>query len=110
MFDNVGELDQKIDFNREVAQGDGMGGQSIQLKLIAPGVWAGLRPLSGKESEQFDKINATSMAYFKTRYRTDIKEDDRITFDGEQYNIRYIPKTSKRKLYTEYYAERGVAL
>jgi SPP1 family predicted phage head-tail adaptor len=104
-----GELDEKIDFKREVKVSDGMGGYEITLADISTNVWCKVRPLSGGESERFDKLNAEELTLFVTRYRTDIEEDDRISWNGEQYNIRHIPRTSRRHLYTQFYAERGVA-
>lgn len=104
-----GELDQKIDFKLEVRVSDGMGGSDISLINIAVNVWCKAKPLSGKETERFDKLNATEFTKFVTRYRTDIKEDDRITWNGEEYNIRHIPRVATRSMYSEFFAERGVA-
>lgn len=105
-----GELDQKIKFTRMILTDDGMGGQDKSECVIASGVWALVRPLSGKEVERFDKLNAEELTLFVTRYRTDIREDDTICYDGDLYNIKRIPKRNKRAMYQEFYAERGVAL
>ena len=104
-----GELDEKIDFFREVRASDGMGGVDITLTEIAGDVWCKVRPLSGKEAERFDKLNADELTLFVTRYRADIIEKDRIDWNGEEYNIRHIPRTSRRAMYSEFFAERGVA-
>ena len=104
-----GELDEKIAFFEEVKVDDGMGGVSITLLEISSGVWCKVRALSGNESSRFDKLNAEELTLFVTRYRTDILEDDRINWNGEEYNIRHIPRTSRREMYSEFYAERGVA-
>lgn len=105
----VGELDEKITFNTEVKVSDGMGGSELSLLAIAESVWCKVRPLSGKESERFDKLNADELTLFVTRYRTDIEENDRISWNGEEYNIRHIPRASRRSMYSEFFAERGVA-
>lgn len=105
-----GELDQKCDFLREVRTSDGMGGVELSTENIQQNVWTKVRPLSGKESERFDKLNAEELTLFVTRYRTDIEEDDRIVWEGVGYNIRHIPRKSTRSMYSEFYAERGVAL
>lgn len=103
-----GELDQKIDFSRIILESDGIGGQTEKVCVIKRGVAAHVRPLSGKEVERFDKLNAEELTLFVVRYRRDIREDDFITYDGEDYNIRRIPKRNKRSMYQEFYAERGV--
>ena len=105
-----GELDQRITIRREKLVDDGMGGQDIQLTNVATCISALSRNLSGKESERYDKLNATSLNIFVIRYRSDLQEDDRIEWDGDSYNIRHIPSNGSRKLYTEIVAERGVAL
>jgi len=104
-----GELDQRIDIKREVLADDVMGGQTERLENIATCLSAKSRNLSGKESERYDKLNATSLNLFVVRYRDDLREDDRILWMGEEYNIRHIPNNGGRKLYTEIIAESGVA-
>lgn len=105
----VGELDQRIDFLIEVDIPDGMGGNTTSTQAHASRVYCKVRPMSGKESERFDKLNATETTLFVTRYRTDITEQHRISWNGEEYNIRHIPRKDTRSMYSEFYAERGVA-
>lgn len=105
-----GELDQRINIKREILTDDGLGGQDIRLENIATCISAHSRNLSGKESERYDKLNATSLNMFVVRYRNDLREDDRIEWEGSSYNIRHIPSNGGRKLYTEIIAETGVAL
>lgn len=105
----VGELDQKINFLREVRERDGIGGSKISTKKIASKVWCKVKNMSGKEISDYDKNTEIEQVKFVTRYRTDIKASDRIEFCGEQYNIISAPKTSKRYLYSEFIAVRGVA-
>jgi len=104
-----GELDQRITIEREILVDDGIGGQEVTLTNIATCISAHSRNLSGKESERYDKLNATSLNMFVVRYRNDLREDDRINWGNIEYNIRHIPNNGGRKLYTEIIAERGVA-
>ena len=106
----IGELDQKIDFWRECnVQDEDLGGLEASVKTLFAGVWAKARPLSGSEIERFDKLNATELTFFVTRYKPEVKEDDYISWQGVNYNIRHIPSVGPRSLYSEFYAERGVA-
>lgn len=104
-----GELDQLVTFQRATEVSDGMGGQTLTWNAIASDVWAKVRPLSGNEQERFDQLNATAMATFVVRYRSDIEHGDRIVWNGENYNIRYIPPVSSREMYLAISAEKGVA-
>jgi SPP1 family predicted phage head-tail adaptor len=105
----AGELDQLITIKREVLTPDGMGGQDVSLIDLAADIWAKVKPLSGNESQRFDKLNAEMSNTFVVRYRDDVREDDRILWHGDQYNIRSIAKAGSRELYTVMVAERGVA-
>lgn len=104
-----GELDQLITIKREQLSDDGMGGQELTLTDLAVDVWAKVRPMSGSESQRFDQLNATMTNTFVVRYRDDVREDDRIVWGGEEYNIRAIQKAGSRELYTVMMAERGVS-
>lgn len=105
-----GELDQVILIQREVLASDGMGGQTVSLTNVAVDLPAKARALTGKEFARYDQLNASAMTVFVIRYRDDLREDDRITWNGEAYNIRYIPPISARELYRTIEAEKGVAL
>jgi SPP1 family predicted phage head-tail adaptor len=105
-----GELDQRISILRETLSDDGFGGQNVALAVLSKTTWAHVRPMSGRESERFDKLNAEMTNLFVIRYRSDVQENDRIEWLSEQYNIRAVMKSGPRKLYLEIYAERGVAL
>jgi SPP1 family predicted phage head-tail adaptor len=104
-----GELDQLITVQRETLTDDGMGGQEIALTNVATDIWAKARPLSGKEYDRHDKLNASAMYLFVIRARDDLNESDRIIWNGNTYNIRSILPRGSRSLYLEIDAERGVA-
>lgn len=106
----VGELDQKIDFWRECLEDDGMGGQKKSEIQLYTQRFAKVRAMSGGESERFDKINAVGTCFFVTRRMKDIRENDFIRWQGVDYNIRHIPPQNMNSLYSEFYAERGVAM
>lgn len=104
-----GELDQLIIIQRETQVDDGMGGQTVTLTTLVADLFAKARALSGKESERYDQLSATAMVTFIIRYRDDLQHDDRIVWNGDTYNIRYIAPASGRDLYLSIEAERGVA-
>lgn len=87
-----------------------MGGRTAYYAYLYPWSWAKARPLSGKEYEKFDKLNATELVKFVTRLKVDVREDDSIIWRGVKHNIRHIPAKTRRDMYSEFYAERGVAI
>lgn len=103
----VGELDQLIEFNRETLTPDGIGGNVRTWSSIGE-VWAHVRPASGKESTDFETVNAEAKYIFIVRWPLAILESDQIVWDGELFNIRVIKRPKTRELYCEIEAERGV--
>jgi len=105
----VGELDKLIAIQRETLTPDGRGGQTVSLTNVVTDLFAHVRPRSGREGERYDRINAEAAYLFVIRYRDDLKESDRILWDGVQYNIQAILTRGGRSMYLEIDATRGVA-
>lgn len=103
-----GELDQRVTFERLSRTPDGQGGNTDAWAAIAT-VWAHARPRSGKENTQFERVNGEASYLFVVRYRSDLKDADRVVWGGVAYNIRLINERGTRRLYLEIDAERGVA-
>lgn len=104
----VGELDQRVTIQRLTLASDGQGGSTESWADVVT-VWAHVRPRSGREVVQFDRVNGEHAYLFVIRYRSGIRESDRLVWQGVNYNIRSISDQSGRKLYLELDAERGVA-
>jgi len=104
-----GELDQKIDFISETSTSDGMGGDVVTPATSVRSVWAKARTLSGREYERYGQINVSKMVVFIIRYRADVTEKMRISWNGATYNIRNIPPVTGRDMYMTIEAESGVA-
>ncbi|NIQ01588.1 MAG: head-tail adaptor protein [Nitrospinaceae bacterium] len=105
----IGELDQEIQIYRWVRTPDGQGGftrsATLQHTLMAK-----LMSKGGGENFRFEKVEAVATFTFVIRnLGLDIREDDYILFNGEQYNIRNILNKNTRDLYLQIEAERGVA-
>lgn len=105
-----GEMDQLITIQRETLADDGYGGQTVTLTNVATDLFCHVRPRSGKEGEEYQRLNAEATYMFVIRYRDDLREDDRIIWNGVQYNIRTILGRGGRSMYLEIDATRGVAL
>lgn len=105
------DLDQRITFKREVAVSDGMGGQTHTWVDIVS-CWSAPRPMSGREREQAQRLNAQSNYVFPVRDSViriyEIDERCVIVWHGFTYNIRFIPEKARTR-FTSIEAERGVA-
>jgi SPP1 family predicted phage head-tail adaptor len=103
-----GELDQRIIIERSASVSDGMGGNTITWSehLV---LWSLVRPLSGNEKVDFERVQGEARYLFVVRYPVDILDDDRISWEGDFYNIRVRKSPKGRDLYMQIDAERGVA-
>tara|TARA_R110002020_G_scaffold475207_1_gene709082 strand:+ start:6062 stop:6394 length:333 start_codon:yes stop_codon:yes gene_type:complete len=102
-----GELDQYISIERLEYSSDGQGGQNSEVVSMGYDINCKSRPMTGNESERYDKMNPTKINVFVIRYRDDLKETDTILWYGTKYNIRYIKDFGERSLYLEIFAEAG---
>lgn len=106
----TGELDQRIEFQEKVSTPDGLGGSTFTWATITNGgAWALARPKSGREVTDYDRVNAEASYLFVVRNRQDVKDSNRILWDGIPYNIRVRKQPKTRALYLEIDGERGVA-
>lgn len=103
-----GELDQRVAIVRETLTSDSMGGATVTTATVAT-VWAKVIARSGREREQADRLAAEAAYTFVIRWRGDVLESDRLSWRGQEFNIRAISQDGGRKLYLEIDAERGVA-
>ena len=106
----AGELDQRITFQKRQSVSDGMGGSTdtwVNITTLSS-VWAHVRPKSGKENTNYDRVNAEASYIFVIRNRSDILASYRILWDNEPFNISAVLKPKGRSLYLEIDGERGV--
>lgn len=106
----AGELDQRITFQERSKVPDGLGGSVdtwVDITTLSS-IWAHVRPKSGREVTEYDRVNAETNYVFAMRYRGDLLESYRIMWDGEPFNIKAIPKPKSRALYMEIEGQRGV--
>ena len=106
----VGELDQRISITRESLAADAMGGGAVSLDILV-GAYAKVRAKGGNERVLADKVEAPASYTFTIRNRSDIdiRDNDRIDWEGVQYNIRFVRREGLRALFLDIEAERGVA-
>jgi SPP1 family predicted phage head-tail adaptor len=105
----TGELDQRITFQERISVSDGMGGSVDTWTDIATlsSVWAHVRPKSGREVTEYDRVNAEAGYLFVIRNRSDILDSYRIMWDGLPFNIKARKQPKTRALYLEIDGERG---
>ena len=103
-----GELDQRVKVQRLSPTPDGYGGTTDQWVEIGE-FWAHVRPLSGREIQDFDQLQGEARYLFVFRNGIDLRDADRLDWYGEQFNIRVRKQPKGRAMYVEVEAERGVA-
>jgi SPP1 family predicted phage head-tail adaptor len=105
---NPSTLDQRITIQQETRTTDAYGGATSAWTDLAT-VWAGARPLSGRERADFAAVEAPATYRFTIRRRSDLTDAMRISWNSQVFNIRFISDPGSRALYMSIDAERGVA-
>ena len=104
------ELDQLITFYRPLVKDDGYGGRQVQRQRLRQ-AWAKVKPHSGDEQKQYDRLNDLARYRFIVRQSShqqkQFVETDVIEWQGDFYNIRFIERLNPRHLYVQIVAERG---
>lgn len=103
-----GELDQLITIEEFIKVSDGMGGNETTWQSKGD-IFALVRPLSGRENVDFERVQGEARYLFVVRFPADIVDENRILWEGDYYNIRLRKKPKGRELYMQIEAERGVA-
>ena len=87
---------------------DSGGGISSGFSTIAS-VYANVKPKSGKEVYKQGKLIGSVTHEITIRYRTDITNASRISFNNKFFNIRSIINIDERDRYLKLMCEEGVA-
>lgn len=98
MIDQAGQLDRRITIQSFSTTTDAFG-QKIKSFGTLANVWAKVVEKVGDEDENGDMISATKRVDFFIRYRSDINEQMRITYNNETYKIHAIQSADARKAY-----------
>lgn len=106
----IGELDERVEFQREEFTAGDIGGQTRQW-VAQFTAWAHVRALSGGERLSGDRVEATGNYRIAIRNRSDVDplENWRCIWRGRALNIRFIENNGPRDLYVIMHAEIGAA-
>lgn len=114
---NARQLREAVTFERKTRTSDGAGGFTDAWAAIsgAPDR-AMVKPMSGSERYASQRVEATATHRIVTRFVDDgtgnhiVREDDRATIRGRDYNIRYIANVDFGDQWVEMTAQVGVAV
>ena len=105
----LGRMDRLIDIQEKTTAQDGAGQPIEDWTDLSTNVWAEWIPVSGREFFAAQQTNATALAQFRIRYRSDITVGShRIVYDGNTYDIAEAEE-DKRFGYKEFLFIRAVA-
>lgn len=105
----AGDLDQRVRIEKpEQAEVEG-GSYETTWALVAT-VWADAWTVSGRERVEAQQEQASTMARFKIRRRTDVTAGMRVIWQGKAHNIRFIADNGPRDPFVIIDAEAGVPL
>jgi SPP1 family predicted phage head-tail adaptor len=105
-----GELDQRIELQKETRTPDGQGGFT-KIWQTQTEVWAHVRPLRGSERQHSDRKQAEGGYLVVIRYRSDVNESWRVNWldAGKVMDITFAQDGGRRSAYLPLECTRGVA-
>ena len=98
MIDQAGQLDRRITIQTFSETKDSFGQEVKSFSTLAS-VWANVVERVGREGEDGEMIAATKKVEFVIRYRTDVNEEMRISYNSNTYKIQAIQSADARKAF-----------
>ena len=98
MIDQAGQLDRRITIQSFTTTTDDFG-EVVKSFTTLANVWAKVEEKRGHEGEDGNQLVATKRVEFLIRYRSDINEQMRITYNNETYKIEAILNADSRKAF-----------
>jgi SPP1 family predicted phage head-tail adaptor len=98
MIDHAGQLDRRITIHSFTTTTDDFG-EVVKSFTTLANVWAKVEEKRGSEGEEGNQLVATKRVEFFIRYRSDIDEQMRITYNNETYKIEAILNADSRKAF-----------
>lgn len=95
----AGRLDRRITLERNTPT-QNSSGEEIEAWSVLATVWAETRPMRGAETFNAQQFLGKTPMTFRIRWSTRVKVlnvEDRIVFDGRQYNILDIREIGRRE-------------
>lgn len=102
----VGKMRERIQLQSVTLSRDGSGGATETWTTYAT-VWAEVRPMSGRERQNAERIEGMADYVFVIRKRDDVTEKHRILWEGRYFNIRFPKQRDSHSAYLEIEAEMG---
>ena len=98
MIEQAGQLDRRITIQNFSETTDSFGQEVKSFSTLAS-VWANVVERVGREGEDGEMIAATKKVEFIIRYRTDVDEEMRISYNSNTYKIQAIQSADARKAF-----------
>lgn len=98
MIDQAGQLDRRITIQSYTTTTDDFG-EVVKSFTTLANVWAKVEEKRGGEGEDGNQLVATKKVEFLIRYRSDIDEQMRISYNNETYKIETILNADARKAF-----------
>jgi len=105
----AGRLTETVAIRRK-NQTQAADGSLVEATTTVATVRMHVKALRGDEREQSNQTEAVANYVFTMRYRTDVRADDVLVWNGSDFNIRFIRDEGNRSRWLTIEAEGGVAV
>lgn len=103
---NIGRFRRRIRVEKQAFVSDGMGGQTVTWSEDFK-VWAQIEPISGRQKLDLDAISSTVSHVIRFRCEEDVTNENRIIYNGREFNIQYVVNVDEDSTFYEIGANEG---
>lgn len=103
----IGQLDQRITLQSRSLAKSGTGQDTVTWSALAT-VWARVEHIGGKELLARYGIDAEQSVRFTIRRRNDLSAVNRISYQGQVYDIKALPPFQNRDDYIQIITTQGL--
>lgn len=93
----AGDLRHRVTLQRVATTKDALGGDVQTWSTLAT-VWAAVKPLSGREAFEAQRVTSTASLFLSIRYREDVTPAMRAVWHGRTFEITHVENVSGRNV------------
>lgn len=94
---HAGRLDRRIKLESLTVTQSPSGQKKDAWTLVASDLPANVRPISAREQFEADQVAAQFETVFTIRFRSDVNQKARLTYDGKVYDITGLREVGRRR-------------
>lgn len=98
--ERIGNLRERVELQEKTVEQNEFGEEIVTYETIET-VWARVEPLKGQERFEAQQVTAKLSVRIYVRHRTDLSVQDRVVWDGKEFNILAMLNADERRRFLQ---------